>query len=224
MKVILLIILVAALSGCSASAVREENTETPEYTASPQTGQPSETQIPQQTIPVQTEAPVQTPIPTEAPKETEKQKPKQEVLAEFSTSILSKDKNRTANLKTAAKAVNGKIVKKGEIFSFNQTVGPRTEEKGYKEASVLVGEEESRGIGGGVCQISTTIFNAAQKANLQIVERHKHQKEVAYAKNGTDATVNYNDLDMKFKNTSNRDIRINVSIKKNKVNVKITAL
>lgn len=158
-----------------------------------------------------------TPEPTQSPSPTKKP----HTLAMCSTKIFDRDPNRMENLKVAAKAVNGYVVKKGHTFSFNDVVGVRTEKKGYKEAGVLVGKEKTVGLGGGVCQISTTIFQAAQKANLEIVERHTHEIQVVYAKNGTDATVNYNNLDFKFKNISDADVVIKVSVSNSSVKVTI---
>lgn len=163
------------------------------------------------------------PVPTEepTPAATPQSVPEDNTIASSYTKIYDKDSNRTKNLKIAAKAVDGTIVQPNQVFSFNDTVGPRTEKKGYKQASVLIGEEHTTGIGGGVCQVSTTIFNAAEKAGLEIVERHKHQVEVAYAKNGTDATVNYGTMDMKFKNTRPYSIMIRASVNKSRVTVVI---
>ena len=89
----------------------------------------------------------------------------------------------------------------GEIFSFNDVVGPRTAERGYKEAGTYVGNKIEPGIGGGICQVSTTIYRAAMKANLRSIERTNHSMAVGYAQPGLDATVSYGYLDYKFKNT-----------------------
>lgn len=207
MKRLTILILILLLSGCHTA-----HQPTPAPTSSPSPS-PSDT-------PESTSEP--TPEPTPEPTQEPTKEPKK-VISSFSTKVYDKSKNRVQNLKVAAKAVNGTVIKPGETFSFNKTVGPRTAEKGYKEAPVLVGKEHTKGLGGGVCQVSTTIFNAAKKADLDIVERHTHDIEVVYAKNGTDATVSYGTLDMKFKNTKDYDILIRASANNSTVSVSLIA-
>ncbi|MBR7060150.1 MAG: VanW family protein, partial [Eubacterium sp.] len=116
---------------------------------------------------------------------------------------------RTVNLKLACKAINGKIVYPGEVFSFNQTVGRRTEAKGYKEAYVFTGPTTHQmGVGGGVCQVASTMFNAALRANFGIVERHQHSQRVTYCPLGRDAAIYWGSEDFKFRNTTNYPIKI----------------
>lgn len=205
MKAFIIILSLMLLSGCYSAP---QNTPEPTFSPLPELT-PTPTLVP---------TPETTPEPTPEPaKEPEK------IIASFSTKVYDKSKNRVQNLKLAAKAVNGTVVKPNETFSFNKTVGPRTAEKGYKEAPVLIGKEHTTGLGGGVCQVSTTLFNAAQKAGLNIVERHTHDIEVVYAKNGTDATVSYGSLDMKFKNTKDYNILIRASASSSKVSVTLIA-
>lgn len=149
---------------------------------------------------------------------------KAEVIAQYSTEIYDKEENRLNNIRLAAAAINGIQISAGEIFSFNDIVGERTAEKGYKEADLLVGKEKKRGIGGGVCQVSGTIYGAAQACGLETVERHKHEKEVAYARNGMDASVNYDNLDLKIRNTEDSDIKIFVWTDNEKVYAEIKKL
>jgi vancomycin resistance protein YoaR len=203
MKALIVILSLMLLSGCYSAPQN-----TPESTVSPL---PESTQTPE-------------PSPEITPEHTpESTKEPDKIIASFSTKVYDKSKNRVQNLKLAAKAVNGTVVKPGETFSFNKIVGPRTAEKGYKEAPVLIGKEHTTGLGGGVCQVSTTLFNAAQKAGLSIIERHTHDIEVVYAKNGTDATVSYGTLDMKFKNTKEYSILIRSSASNSKVSVTLIA-
>ena len=124
------------------------------------------------------------------------------MITQAVTNASSSSKNRMTNVKLACEAINGTVVMPGETFSFNDTVGRRTAEKGYKVATVYSSGEVSEDIGGGVCQVSTTLWNAAMKANCEIVERHNHSRPVSYVDKGKDATVSYGSQDMKFKNTS----------------------
>ncbi len=123
------------------------------------------------------------------------------VMGTFSTSYATSAPGRCNNIEIATSAINGTIVMPGEIFSFNDVVGPRTVERGYKEAGTFVGNKIEPGIGGGICQVSTTIYRAAMKANLRSIERTNHSMAVGYIAPGLDATVSYGYLDYKFKNT-----------------------
>lgn len=158
------------------------------------------------------------------PKEPVKQE-KETEIAYFSTNIYDKDENRVYNIGLAIEKINGKIIKKGEVFSFNDTVGAMGEKQGYKKA---VGFDSNgkkiQVFGGGMCQISSTVYNAALISNLEIVERHPHSKRVYYVPKNKDATIYYGSLDLKFKNNTDNDIKIvatsdksNVTIKFNKI-------
>jgi vancomycin resistance protein YoaR len=109
---------------------------------------------------------------------------------------------RTQNIKLAAKTIDGTLLKPDEVFSFNNIVGPRTAEAGYQIAIIIEGHQFVPGLGGGVCQVSSTLFNAVQAAHLNIVERNHHSLPITYVPPGQDATVAYPNLDFKFKNTS----------------------
>ncbi|WP_075364591.1 VanW family protein [Desulfosporosinus metallidurans] len=122
------------------------------------------------------------------------------VIGEYTTKFAVQEKNRSANLVVAAKALDRKVIRPGEIFSFNNTVGPREPETGYKDAYVIVNGEYVQGIGGGVCQVSSTLYNAVLLGNLKVVERMPHAVAVSYVAAGQDATVNYPNLDFKFQN------------------------
>ncbi|AGX45008.1 protein YoaR [Clostridium saccharobutylicum DSM 13864] len=123
------------------------------------------------------------------------------LIGTFSTNYSSSAPGRCNNIELATAAVNGTVVMPGETFSFNDVVGPRTVERGYKEAGTYVGNKVEPGIGGGICQVSTTLYRAVMKSNLRSVERTNHSMSVGYAKPGLDATVSYGYLDYKFKNT-----------------------
>ena len=140
------------------------------------------------------------PVPAGVSTESLKALAFDKVIGEYSTRYSVQEANRSANLVAAAKALDQKVVKPGETFSFNQTVGPRSAETGYKDAFIIINNQYVQGIGGGVCQVSTTLYNAVLLANLPIVERYPHAVAISYVPLGRDATVNYPNLDLKFKN------------------------
>jgi vancomycin resistance protein YoaR len=124
-----------------------------------------------------------------------------EKLGLYTTIFDAKEANRTANIKLAARKINGHIVYPGQVFSFNETVGPRDKVNGFKEALEIVDGEFVPGIGGGVCQVSSTLYNSTLLANLAIMERTNHSKPLVYVPIGRDATVVFGMIDFKFKNT-----------------------
>lgn len=130
-------------------------------------------------------------------------------IAAFSTKIYNKDPERQNNISITCQAVNAKEVAPGETFSFCDTVGKSTTDKGYQEADIYVDGKKEQGLGGGNCQVSTTLFNAvSQVPELEVVERHQHSGHVPYVQEGQDAAVSYGAYDFKFKNNSNGVIRI----------------
>lgn len=129
--------------------------------------------------------------------------------------------NRTHNLTLACQAINGTVINPGEVFSFNGVVGQRTAEKGYREATVYVGTESVGELGGGICQVASTIYNAALYADLEIVYRSPHIYYVTYVKGGLDATVYWGSLDFKFRNDTEYPIRINASVSGGYVHISI---
>lgn len=206
---IYIMLLVLILCSCT------QNANIPSATSEPRTS--SLSALPD----VNTPRPLSTPLITQTPQSGRRVSEDSTLLSKFKTALIDKEPNRLSNIKLASKTINGYIIKKGEEFSFNNVLGERTEEKGYKEATVLVGEEHTSGIGGGVCQVATTLYNAAQKGKLEITEHHTHKLEVAYAPEGTDATVNYDNLDLKFKNNTGTDIKICSSVNKRSVYVEL---
>ncbi|MGE5628673.1 MAG: VanW family protein [Solirubrobacterales bacterium] len=108
---------------------------------------------------------------------------------------------RANNIATATRSVNGKVLMPGETFSFNGIVGERTAARGYQEAPVIIGNKVDSGLGGGICQVSTTLYNAVLKANLKIAERSHHTLPSHYVPLGMDATVDWGNLDFKFTNS-----------------------
>lgn len=155
---------------------------------------------------------VWTPIqPTITAAQLEKLKPTK-LLSTYSTQFNPEQTNRSHNIRLAAESIDNIILKPGEEFSFNEWVGERTVSKGYLEAPVIVGNALVPGIGGGVCQVSTTLYNAVLNAGLTITERHPHALPVTYVPPGRDATVSYGTLDFKFRNTSNGFLRIHSEV------------
>lgn len=146
---------------------------------------------------------------------------KETELGSFYTRILDTDPERVNNLKVCANALNGFEIPPGEVFSFNGAVGERTKAKGYEEARILIGDEAGCAVGGGVCQISSTLYNAAKNAGMAILERHDHKNEVHYVEIGNDAAVSYGTLDFKFKNISGNTAKIYLSVENGYVYAKI---
>lgn len=129
-------------------------------------------------------------------------------ISSFSTSFAGSSANRASNIILATKSINGKMLMPGDTFSFNGVVGERTAKKGYKEAPVIVGNKLDSGLGGGICQVSTTMYNAVIRANINATERSHHTLPSHYIGLGMDATVDYGNIDYKFKNTLNFPIYI----------------
>lgn len=124
------------------------------------------------------------------------------------TNASSSSKARINNIKLAMSFINGTCVAPGETFSFNKTVGERTASRGFRMATAYSGGEVTEQLGGGICQVSTTLFNAAVKADMEIVERHNHSLTVHYVDKGKDATVDWGHQDFQFRNNSDDSIYI----------------
>ena len=137
------------------------------------------------------------------------------------TTNTTKDKNRNTNIELSARAISGITVQPGEIFSFNGATGERTAAKGYKEAPAISGGQSKDEVGGGVCQTSSTLFNAVVRADLEIVERNAHAWPSSYIEKGFDATVNWPGLDFKFRNNTNQPIFIVAGYSNRQVTVNI---
>lgn len=137
------------------------------------------------------------------------------------TTETTSNSNRNTNIRLSAAAINGTTVLPGETFSFNQATGQRTAEKGYLPAAAIAGGQSVDEIGGGVCQTSSTLFNAVARANMDIVERSPHAWPSTYVEKGMDATVNWPNLDFKFKNSSDWPIFIVSYYQNRKVTVEI---
>ena len=120
------------------------------------------------------------------------------------TTIYGGDPNRLHNVRLVSELIDGALVAPGAVFSFNDTTGERSADKGFLEAPVIINGELQTGLGGGVCQVSTTVFNAAYEAGLSIESRTNHALYISHYPTGRDATVNYPDLDLQFRNDTER--------------------
>ncbi|MBO3795476.1 VanW family protein [Bacillus subtilis] len=129
-------------------------------------------------------------------------------LGQYVTYFNSSNKSRSHNISLSAKAIDNHVVFPNETFSFNQVLGMRTRNKGYKSAPIIVKGELSEGVGGGICQVSSTLFNAVDRAGLQIVQRYSHTRSVPYVPPGRDATVSWGGPDFRFQNQYNQPILI----------------
>lgn len=134
-------------------------------------------------------------------------------LSTYTTRYNAGNYNRSNNLELAAKAINGTILMPGETFSYNQTVGERTISAGYKAAGAYAGGKVVQDVGGGICQISSTLYNAVLLANLEVTDRSNHCFETSYVAAGRDATVNWGTVDFQFKNNRNYPIKIETAAK-----------
>ncbi|MDU4961385.1 MAG: VanW family protein [Sporomusaceae bacterium] len=131
----------------------------------------------------------------------------------FSTRFNTGDVKRSVNVKLAADKINSQILQPGEVFSFNEIVGPRDTASGFQEALEFFDGELVPGIGGGICQVSSTVYNAVLLANLDIKERLNHGKPLSYIGLGRDATVAYGIIDFKFVNSSDSPIMLRTEVK-----------
>jgi vancomycin resistance protein YoaR len=140
-------------------------------------------------------------------------------VGQYNTYYNNGNHNRSHNITLAAKAINNHVVFPGETFSFNQVVGRRTAKAGYKRAPVIVRGEVYEDIGGGICQVSSTLFNAVDRAGLSIVERYSHSRHVPYVPPRRDATVSWDGPDFVFRNDYKQPVLIRAYAGAGQVNV-----
>lgn len=131
-----------------------------------------------------------------------------DVMGSFSSSFASSTEARASNVRLTAQRINGFILMPGDVFSYDKTIGSRTRANGYKEAGVYVGNKVESGIGGGICQTSSTLYSAALYANLEIVSRTSHSLPVSYVPAGQDATIAEGYIDLKIKNNTEYPVKI----------------
>ncbi|MGM0873243.1 MAG: VanW family protein [Bacillota bacterium] len=129
-------------------------------------------------------------------------------ISQFITYFNSRNKERSHNIYLASEAINNYVVFPGETFSFNTVVGNRTVDRGYLPAPIIVKGELSEGVGGGICQVSSTLYNAVDRAGVKIIERYSHSRRVPYVPPNRDATVSWYGPDFTFKNRYNQPLLI----------------
>ncbi len=145
-----------------------------------------------------------------------------ELVGEGVTDFRGSSRSRVWNLRLAAKKLDGRIVPKGSVFSFLKALGPVDEEHGYREGYVILGDRTEKGVGGGVCQVSTTVFRAAFFAGLPILERHPHSYQLHYYRpSGLDATVYGPWVDLRFKNDTPGDLLLRTYVRGSKLYVRL---
>ncbi|API93707.1 VanW family protein [Virgibacillus pantothenticus] len=145
----------------------------------------------------------------------------QKQLGSYVTHFKKNNEERTTNIELAAQAIDSHVIFPGELFSFNKVVGERTEKKGYKRAPVIVKGELAEDIGGGICQVSSTLFNAVNLKGIEIVERYAHSKHVPYVPPGKDATVSWWGPDFSFKNRYNQPLLLRAHAKNGQLVVRV---
>lgn len=142
-------------------------------------------------------------------------------LSSRSTDLSSSSSNRITNVTLAANAINGTVLNPGDTFSYNDVVGPRTAERGYKGAAAYVGGKTVESTGGGICQVSSTLYTCVLYADLEVVSRTNHGYAVSYLPLGMDATVSWGSLDFKFKNDTDYPVKIEAYVSGVTLTVKI---
>lgn len=150
---------------------------------------------------------------------------KEEELSTYSTKLTSSTDGRLTNVKITCNKLNGVTVAAGDTFSFCKTTGPSKAEEGYKEATVFLNGKEIQALGGGNCQVSSTLYNAVLAVKeLEVVERHEHGRKVHYVPENKDATVSYGSLDFKFKNNTQNTIKLYFTTDDKTLTVRIVKL
>ena len=147
-----------------------------------------------------------------------------DLIATYSTNYDASDVSRTTNLRLACQKINGKVVLPGEIFSYNKALGERTYSAGYRQAKIYENGQVVDGLGGGICQISSTLYNSVLLSNMEATERRNHQFLTSYTPAGRDATVVYGLTDFKFKNTRSYAIKIKAGVSNGVATVSIYGL
>ncbi len=142
------------------------------------------------------------------------------LIGSYSTKIEGSE-NKLHNIQLASYSIDETIIYPDALFSYNNTLGPTTTEAGYKSGKIFIEGKEVDGIGGGVCQVSSTLYNAVLQADLDVIERHPHSKEVQYVPKDKDAATSYGGIDFKFLNNTNRAIRINSFVYENSIYVNL---
>lgn len=149
----------------------------------------------------------------------------EEEIASYSTNLGSSSEGRLTNIRITCGKLNETIVSAGDTFSFCDTTGPSEAEEGYQEATVFLNGEEIQALGGGNCQVSSTLYNAVLAvSDLEVIERHEHGKHVSYVPEGKDAAVAYGSIDFKFKNNTGDKLKLYFSSDDETLSVRIVKL
>ena len=144
------------------------------------------------------------------------------LLATYSSKVYTKTEDRQKNLRIVCDKLSGTILKPNQEFSYNETCGPYNKENGFGKANIFLGDgTEKQDYGGGVCQLSSTLYNAVKNLNVEILERHNHSKKVYYVPDGQDATVSYGNLDFRFKNLNDYSILLEATSDAESVDVSV---
>lgn len=143
----------------------------------------------------------------------------QNALGRCITSLDEDEKSRNANVALAARMLDGAVVEPGEEFSFNESTGERGSLEGYMPARIIVDGKNESGTAGGVCQLSSTLYNAALLSGMEITERHPHSRPVPYLPAGLDATVSYGARDLRWINPSDHAVTVRASVEGNRLEV-----
>ncbi|MCL1885012.1 MAG: VanW family protein [Defluviitaleaceae bacterium] len=233
-KILLIFAALLMLSGCSNRRV--ENAPAYENPTRSINRQPAidvdyepmqDAQFDRRTRPRMSGRPMGEPLPAETTPDYSSSMPENgqtpsNRMAHYETKYDASEVNRGINLSLAAGSINGAVVKPGETFSFNETIGSTVAERGYKKGVIFKDGEKSENYGGGVCQVSTTLCNAAINAGMTIVERHDHSLPVQYVGDGKEAATSHNGkLDFKFKNDKPYAITIHAKAENGTVSVSI---
>lgn len=158
-------------------------------------------------------------------KETAPQTPTEVQIATYTTTLYDKEQTRIDNINLAISKLNGVIIENGAEFSFNNTIGPMHEGNGFKKATGFDSNGKKIKIsGGGICQISSTLYNCALIAGFDITERHPHSRRVYYVPKDKDATILYGSLDLKFVNNSGSKVKIDASATKSTVTITLVKI
>ncbi len=144
-----------------------------------------------------------------------------ERIATYTTNFSSANRPRVSNIHTLATALDGTLVPPGGTFSFNETIGPRTAAKGYQEAPAIIGGRLVPSLGGGICQVATTLFNTVFESGLPVVERRNHSFYISTYPKGRDATVSWGGVDFKFRNDTDAWVLIATSFSNTSVTVSL---
>lgn len=147
-----------------------------------------------------------------------------QTLSKYTTIYDAGNTSRASNIALATKTINGTVLLPGETFSYNGKIGNTTKEKGYKLGGAYIGGKVVPAYGGGICQVSSTLYNAVLYANLGIIERYNHSYSVSYVPAGRDATVSYGGKDFKFKNTRKYPIKIEANAKNGVIGITIKGI